>query len=102
MPDYFEETSGDILEKKKVKIPGLYRVILHNDDYSTVDFVIEVLRTIFHHSLQNAEQITMNVHRKGKGVAGIYPKDIAVSKVKHVHQMAKEREFPLMASYEPV
>ena len=82
--------------------PKMYRVILHNDDYTTMEFVVEILMSIFHKPAAEATQIMLDVHRKARGNAGVYTFDIAVSKVEQVHQAAKSREFPLRCSYEEV
>jgi ATP-dependent Clp protease adaptor protein ClpS len=82
--------------------PGMYRVILHNDHYTTMDFVIEVLTNIFQKTAAEATRIMLDVHAKGQGICGIYTYDLAVTKVSRVHQMAKMRNFPLRCSYEQV
>lgn len=84
----------------KVKRPQLYAVIIYNDDYTTMDFVVEVIVQVFHKPIPEATQIMMDVHEKGKGVVGIYIYDIAVTKKIQVEQLAREREFPLKASVE--
>jgi ATP-dependent Clp protease adaptor protein ClpS len=80
--------------------PKLYRVILHNDNYTTMDFVVEVLISVFHKPAAEATRIMLDVHRKGAGVCGVYTYDIAATKVSMVRQMAKNREFPLRCSME--
>ena len=89
-------------EKVDIKIerPKLYRVILLNDDYSTMDFVVEVLVTIFHKQASEATRIMLDVHEKGKGIVGVYTYDIAATKIAQVTEMAEEREFPLKAVME--
>jgi ATP-dependent Clp protease adaptor protein ClpS len=82
--------------------PGMYRVILHNDHYTTMDFVVEVLTKIFQKTAAEATKIMLDVHRKGQGICGLYTYDLAVTKVSQVHQMAKRHNFPLKCSYEPV
>jgi len=82
--------------------PEQYKVILHNDDYTTMDFVIEVLMRIFHKSLTESEQIMLAIHKRGKAVCGIYTYDIAQTKVYQVRQMAKKNGFPLLATFEKV
>jgi ATP-dependent Clp protease adaptor protein ClpS len=86
-----------ILPKKEEKIeePRDYSVILLNDDYTTRDFVVEILKLIFHKSHEEATQIMLHVHRKGRGAAGIYTWDIAQTKVNQVHDLARQYEFPL-------
>ena len=80
--------------------PSMYKVILHNDHYSTMDFVVEVLMKIFQKTATEATKIMLDVHVKGRGICGIYTYDVAVTKVSRVHQMAKMKEFPLKCSYE--
>ncbi len=92
----------ELKEEEKLDEPKMYRVILHNDHYTTMDFVIEVLMKIFQMDSVKATEIMLNVHKKGKGLCGIYSYDIAVTKINQVHQMAKERDFPLKSSCEEV
>ena len=92
---YKEETTIDF------KKPNMYRVILLNDDYTTMDFVVEILITVFHKSAVEATRIMLDVHQKGKGIVGVYTFDIARTKIAQVEQMANEREFPLAAVMEP-
>ena len=80
--------------------PRMYAVILHNDDITTMDFVVEVLVRIFHKPSVEASQIMMDVHNAGKGVAGIYTYDIAVTKKLQTDQMSKEKSFPLRLTVE--
>jgi ATP-dependent Clp protease adaptor protein ClpS len=80
--------------------PKMYRVILHNDHYTTMDFVVEVLMLVFHKPAAEATKIMLDVHQKGAGICGVYTYDIASTKVTLVHKMAKLREFPLKCSLE--
>ena len=80
--------------------PPLYRVLLHNDDYTTMDFVVMVLQTVFHKNTEEATRIMLNVHHQGIGIAGIYTREIAETKVAIVQQMAKQHQFPLRCSLE--
>lgn len=80
--------------------PPRYAVVLHNDDYTTMEFVVEVLRTFFRKGGDEALEITMRVHREGKGVAGIYPMDIAETKAAQVNEHARSRGFPLKCTAE--
>ena len=98
--DLKRNPDSDILEKQddQVKEPDMWNVILHNDNYTTKDFVVEVLSTVFQLSAIEATQLMLFVHRNGKGVAGTYTWDIAQSKISRVHAMAKRREFPLKCS----
>jgi ATP-dependent Clp protease adaptor protein ClpS len=84
----------------KLQKPSMFKIILHNDDYTTTDFVVEVLVNIFHKPLPEATKIMLDVHNKGKGVVGIYTYDIAVTKIAQVNQLAHKREFPLKVSLE--
>jgi ATP-dependent Clp protease adaptor protein ClpS len=86
---------------EKVKEPEQFKVILLNDHYTTMDFVVEVLMVIFHKSIEDANKIMLDVHRKGKGVVGIYIWDIAVTKTEQVHIAAQENGFPLKCVVEP-
>ncbi len=93
-------TDSDILEKQdeEIKEPEMWNVLLHNDNYTTKEFVVEVLSTVFQLSAVESTKLMLFVHRNGKGVAGTYTWDIAQSKVSRVHAMAKKREFPLKCS----
>jgi ATP-dependent Clp protease adaptor protein ClpS len=84
----------------KVRKPKMFRVILHNDDYTSMEFVVSVLMAIFDKPAAEATKIMLDVHNKGKGVCGVYTLDIAVTKVKQVHFEAQKEGFPLRCSYE--
>jgi len=88
---------SDILDQvdEGLKEPDMYRVLLLNDDYTTQDFVIEVLVKIFHKQPVDATRIMLDVHKKGRGMVGLYPFDIANTKVNQVRNLAKQREYPL-------
>ena len=88
----------DTVNKRKLERPPLYEVLLHNDDYTTQEFVIYVLMKYFQHDAATARQIMLHVHTKGIGVAGVYPYDIAETKAHQVVQFARENEMPLQAS----
>ncbi len=90
----------DTTTRDEIKEPPLYKVLLHNDDYTTMDFVVMVLETVFHKSPSEATRIMLNVHRNGIGVCGVYPAEIAETKVNTVHSLAVEAGFPLKASME--
>lgn len=85
----------------KVAKPPLYRVLLHNDDYTTREFVVEVLKTVFHRAEPDAVQIMLHVHTRGTGVAGVYTHDVAETKIRQTEHLAREHEFPLRLSMEP-
>jgi ATP-dependent Clp protease adaptor protein ClpS len=81
--------------REKVKEPEEYWVILLNDNYTTMEFVVEVLMGIFHKQREDAVKIMLDVHQKGKGTVGVYPYDIAQTKANQVHALARQYEFPL-------
>ncbi len=93
---------GEVAEKvrPRTRKPQLYRVILHNDDYTTMQFVIEVLESIFHKSPAEAYRIMMHVHTRGHGECGAFTYEVAETKVGLVHDSAREQGFPLRASLE--
>ena len=82
--------------------PELYQVLLLNDDYTTMEFVVNVLESVFEKSPAEAFQIMMNVHRNGRGLAGVYPWEVAETKVETVTSLARQAGFPLRAIAEPV
>jgi ATP-dependent Clp protease adaptor protein ClpS len=94
------ETKGEVLEKHKIKEPPMYKVLLNNDDYTTMDFVVMVLMAIFHKSRSEAQKIMMSVHQQGKGLCGVYPFDVAETKIKQVELIAEKHKFPLKCSME--
>ncbi len=85
----------NLLERSKTKPPRLYKVILMNDDFTTMEFVIEVLQKFFAMSQERATQVMLQVHNEGSAVCGIYPKDIADTKVAQVSAFAKQHGHPL-------
>jgi ATP-dependent Clp protease adaptor protein ClpS len=86
---------------EKTKEPEQFRVILLNDHYTTMDFVVEVLVVIFHKGIEDANKIMLDVHKKGRGIVGVYTWDIAVTKSEQVHAAAKTNGFPLKCIVEP-
>jgi ATP-dependent Clp protease adaptor protein ClpS len=86
---------------EKTKEPEQFKVILLNDHYTTMEFVVEILMVIFHKGIADANKIMLDVHRKGKGVVGVYTWDIAVTKAEQVHAAAQANEFPLQCVVEP-
>ena len=97
------QTGEEVLERTKLetKRPELFKVLLLNDDYTTMDFVVEVLETIFNKAPAEAYRIMMAVHTQGKGLCGVYTFDIAETKVQTVIDRAREQGFPLKATMEP-
>ncbi len=86
----------------KVQEPSLYKVLLHNDDYTSMEFVIAILENVFQKNSSEAGRIMLNVHQEGVGVAGIYTREICETKVVIVHDLARQSEFPLRCSVEKV
>ncbi|MEO5896593.1 MAG: ATP-dependent Clp protease adapter ClpS [Vicinamibacterales bacterium] len=102
MPETDRQTGGEVLERtrQQTKRPELYKVLLLNDDYTTMDFVIEILESIFNKAPAEAHRIMMAVHTQGRGLCGVYPYDIAETKVETVVDRAREKGFPLKATME--
>lgn len=99
--DDYEHDEAVITETdKKVEKPPLFRVLLHNDDYTTMEFVVYVLESIFHHSELEAIRIMLAVHNEGVGVAGIFTREIAETKSERVMTLARDFEFPLLSTVE--
>ena len=96
MPKIHEEIESQIVLEE----PPMYRVVLHNDDYTTMEFVVHVLMSVFHKSEAESERIMLDVHKKGRGVCGVYTREIAQTKVEQVRTLAKQNKFPLLATYE--
>ena len=88
-------------ERKKTAVPKRYKVIFHDDDYTTMEYVVEVLRRFFHKNETEALHIMMTVHKKGRGIAGVYPRDVAETKVADVVRDAREHGHPLRLTAEP-
>jgi len=96
-----EQLAGvSIKSRKQTKLHPLYRVIMHNDDYTTMEFVVEMLQQVFRRSPTEANMIMLNIHYRGQGVAGTYPFDVAETKIDRVHERAREAGFPLRCSME--
>jgi ATP-dependent Clp protease adaptor protein ClpS len=97
-PQYEDEVRSE--PTVELDEPPLYKVMLLNDDYTTMDFVVEVLKLVFNKSDEDAHRIMMNVHLNGFGVCGIYPLEIAESKVDRVDSLSREKGFPLKCTIE--
>ena len=93
---------GELLTRRRTQLkrPPRYQVIFHNDDYTTQIFVVDVLQRFFHKSYEEAHQLMMTIHKAGKGVAGVYPFDIAETKRVQVEQLAAQLEMPLRLTLE--
>lgn len=97
------QTSGEVLERseQQTKKPELYKVLLLNDDYTTMEFVVEILESVFHKGPAEAYRIMLAVHTQGKGLCGVYSFEVAETKVATVVERAREHGFPLRAAMEP-
>lgn len=87
-------------ERPKTKKPPMYKVLIHNDDYTPMEFVVAVLMQVFRHDEVTSNQVMLHVHRSGIGVAGVYPYEVAETKVAQVLNAAKNHEYPLQCSCE--
>jgi ATP-dependent Clp protease adaptor protein ClpS len=97
----FEEQK-QVRDMEEVKEPSLYKVLLHNDDYTTMDFVIMILGTVFNKDTTEATRIMLNVHNQGVGIAGVYTREVGETKISVVHNMARKNQYPLKCSLEKV
>ena len=100
-PSSSESPVAESRTEQRVQPPRLWRVLLHNDDYTTQEFVVWILETLFQKPRAEAFAVMMNVHRTGLGIAGVYTHDIAETKTKAAKQLAEEHEFPLLVTMEP-
>jgi ATP-dependent Clp protease adaptor protein ClpS len=91
----------EVKERAKTKRPPLYKVLLHNDDYTTKEFVVMVLQAVFHKSEVDANRIMLHVHENGIGVAGVFPYEVAETKIAKTLALARRYEYPLQLSMEP-
>jgi ATP-dependent Clp protease adaptor protein ClpS len=100
-PQRVDEGSVAIAERVDTKPPPMYRVLLVNDDYTPMDFVVGVLQTVFAMTRQQATNVMLQVHRTGMGTCGVYTKEIADTKVRQVLEIAQEHQHPLQCTMEP-
>jgi ATP-dependent Clp protease adaptor protein ClpS len=98
--DYEQDGAVVTESETRLKKPPLYRVLIHNDDYTTMEFVVFVLQTVFQHDEAKATQIMLQVHMQGVGVAGVYTYEVAETKVSQVERLARAHEFPLLCTVE--
>ncbi|MFA6238296.1 MAG: ATP-dependent Clp protease adaptor ClpS [Bacteriovorax sp.] len=96
-----DEGGTSTIIKNKVELPKKYKVLLHNDDYTTMEFVIFILQGVFHKTIDEAERIMLEVHKKGIGLCGVYTFEIAESKAQKVERLAREHSHPLICTFEP-
>ncbi|MEW6672930.1 MAG: ATP-dependent Clp protease adapter ClpS [Thermodesulfobacteriota bacterium] len=97
-PDLEDKTES--ITHVAVTDPPMFRVLLHNDDFTTMDFVVQILMQVFHKTLEEATRIMLNVHRKGIGLCGVYVYEVAETKVDTVHSLAREHQYPLKCTME--
>jgi ATP-dependent Clp protease adaptor protein ClpS len=95
------EEEGDVQTRERVKKPRKYKVLLHNDDYTTMEFVVYVLTTVFKHSPAAATRVMLQCHRTGIGVAGVYTREVAETRVTQVLELARDNGHPLQCTMEP-
>lgn len=88
------------VDKPKTKKPPMYKVVVVNDDFTPMEFVVQVLQQFFHHTRESAVQIMLHVHTKGRGVAGVYPAEIAETKTAQANAFARENQHPLLTVLE--
>ena len=102
MPQKKDGYQGSVATKDWIEVqePPLYKALLHNDDYTTMEFVISILVNIFQKSHEEATRIMLNVHEQGIGIAGVYTREICETKIALVHELARQNEFPLRCSME--
>jgi ATP-dependent Clp protease adaptor protein ClpS len=98
----YSEDAGTAVEiaKPALKKPPLYKVVLLNDDYTPMEFVVTVLESFFGLNREKATQVMLHVHRRGKGVCGVYTREVAETKVVHVNQFSRDNQHPLMCDME--
>ena len=104
MSDQYNDDSGVAVEnaKPKLKKPSMYQVVLINDDFTPMEFVVHILQYFFAHDHETAQRIMMNVHTNGKGVCGVYTKDVAETKCMLVNQYSQDNQQPLLCEVEVV
>lgn len=100
-PKVRERVTPDPEIKERVEHPRLWKVLLHNDDFTTQEFVVWVLETVFNMPPADAYTVMMHVHQAGIGVAGLFTRDVAETKVKATQRLAEQHEYPLLVTIEP-
>ena len=90
----------ETINRQEVKSPPMYKVFLLNDDYTTMDFVVDILEKVFHKQIVEATQIMLHVHNHGRGLAGVYTHEIAETKINTAHQLSHQKGFPLKCTME--
>lgn len=101
--NHFQPGAGQqVLERDGLAEPERYRVVMHNDDYTSMEFVVGILQSVFHKNPEDAHSVMLAVHRKGMGQCGIYTREIAEAKISRVHRDARQAGFPLRCSMEKI
>lgn len=100
MPIDVPSRQAEVASRTRIDEPPLFLVLMHNDDYTSMEFVVRVLRAVFHKTAVEAEHIMLTIHHKGAGQCGIFPFAVAETKVHKVHSLAREEGFPLRCSLE--
>lgn len=101
LEEIVRHTISETKSRTEIRMPRKYKVILLNDDYTPMEFVVEVLKHFFHLSEENAVQVMLQVHLQGKGVCGVFTRDIAETKIALVNEYARMNQHPLLSSMEP-
>lgn len=105
MPQFWQENESDVVVQnethEKIEKPRLWKILLHNDNYTTMDFVVLVLVSVFRKSEAEAVRIMLDVHQKGIGLVGRYTREVAETKVARVTEMAQQAQYPLLCTMEP-
>lgn len=96
------QTRPETDSRTETRLPPLFKVLMHNDDYTTMEFVVEMLQSVFHKPPTEAGRIMLHVHFKGVGVCGVYPYEVAETKVARVHALARAQGYPLRCSLDKV
>ena len=96
----YKEKTGNFEEFDTVCVPGLYQIVLHNDDFTTMEFVLEMLEKYFYMDRRQAAEIMLEAHNRGRAVLGLYTQDVAATKIEAITGYAHSKEFPLVCSME--
>ena len=96
-----EKGDSSVLERQKTEEPRKWKVVLLNDNYTSMEFVVLVLKTVFRHSSAQATRVMLHIHNSGTGVAGVFSREVAETKIEQVHAMAADAGHPLQCDMEP-
>lgn len=100
MTERKKQEQGDVLTLPKTKKPKRYKVIIHNDDYTSMEFVVFILKSVFRHSAPSATRLMLAIHKTGIGIAGVYTSEIAETRVEQTLRLAQEHGHPLQCTME--